>query len=187
VGRRVAAGIAVLLVAWSVTGSLLPDSNARYAKSNAAAIAAAARPYLAPGDLVVVTQTEQVPVLAHYLPAGLRYVTPTGPVDTPGVVDWRDLVHRLQYSYPCGDVGPEVAALPTGAHVLLVNPYKHLGATGTVWARTVNAQVAEVNQLFANDRGLMDVRVFEQGVAPKPYSAVVGALFVRTAAPAACS
>jgi hypothetical protein len=187
VGRRVAAAIAVLLVAWSVTGSLLPDSNARYAKSNAAAIAAAARPYLAPGDLVVVTQTEQVPVLAHYLPPGLRYVTPTGPVDDPGVVDWRDLVHRLQYSYPCGDVAPEVAALPTGAHVLLVNPYKHLGATGTVWARTVNAQVAEVNQLFANERGLMDVRLFEQGVAPKPYSAVVGALFVRTTAPAACS
>ncbi|HZQ59646.1 MAG TPA: glycosyltransferase family 39 protein [Acidimicrobiales bacterium] len=185
-GRRVAAAIAVLLVAWSVTGSVLPDSNARYAKSNAGAIAAAARRYLVPGDVVVVTQTEQVPVLAHYLPPGLRYVTPSGPVDDPGVVDWRDLVHRLQNSYPCTAVAPELAALPTGAHVLLVNPYKHLGALGTVWARTVNAQVAEVNQLFANDRGLVNVRVFEQGVAPKPYSAVVGALFVRTVAPATC-
>jgi hypothetical protein len=185
-GRRALAGVSVLLVLWSVTGSLLPDSNARYAKSNAAAIAAAARPYLAPGDVVVVTQTEQVAVLSHYLPPGLRYVTPTGPVADPGAVDWRDLVHRLQRARPCTAVAPELATLPAGTHVLIVNPYKHLGASGTVWARTVNTQVAQVNQMFADDRGLMDVRLFEQGVAPKPYSAVVGALFVRTAAPTGC-
>jgi hypothetical protein len=185
-GRRALAVVATLLVLWSVTGSLLPDSNARYAKSNVAAVAAAARPYLAPGDLVVVTQTEQVAVLSHYLPPGLRYVTPTGPIGDPGVVDWRDLVHRLQLAQPCADVAPQLAALPPGAHVLLVNPYKHLGASGTVWSRTVNAQVSAVNELFANDRGLMDERLFERGLSPKPYSAVVGALFVRTAAPATC-
>jgi mannosyltransferase len=185
-GRRVLAAVAVLLVLWSVTGSLLPDPNARNAKSNVAAIAAAARPYLAPGDVVVVTQTEQVAALSHYLPAGLRYVTPTGPLADPRVVDWRDLVRRLRLARPCTDVAPQLASLPPGAHVLIVNPYKHLGASGTTWARTVNAQVANVNQMFANDRGLMDVRVFEQGVEPKPYSAVVGALFVRTLAPATC-
>jgi hypothetical protein len=186
-GRRALAVVAALLVLWSVTGSLLPDSNARDAKSNVAAVAAAARPYLAPGDLVVVTQTEQVANLAHYLPPGLRYVTPTGPVADPTVVDWRDLVHRLGLAQPCADVAPALATLPPGAHVLLVNPYKHLGASGTLWSRTVNAQVAKVNLLFANDRGLMDQRLFEQGVSPKPYSAVVGALFVRTAAPATCA
>jgi mannosyltransferase len=186
-GRRVAAGVTVLLVAWSVTGSLLPDPNGHYAKSNVAAVAAAARRYLAPGDVVVVTQTEQVAVLSHYLPAGLTYITPTGPVGDPTVVDWRDLVHRLELASPCTAVAPALAALPAGAHVLLVNPYKHLGASGTVWARTVNARVADVNQLFATDGGLMPVRLFEEGVTPKPYSAVFGALFVRTTAPATCA
>jgi len=186
-GRRVALAGVVVLVVWSVVGSLLPDSNATYAKSNVAAIAAAARRYLAPGDLVVVTQTEQVAVLEHYLPPGLHYVTPTGPVADPTVVDWRDLVHRLQQAGPCRDVAPAIDALPPGAYVLLVNPYKHLGATGTTWARTVNAQVAAVNRMFANDRGVVDLRVFEQGISPKPYSAVVGSLFMRTAFPATCS
>jgi hypothetical protein len=176
----------VILVAWSVVGSLLPDSNATYAKSNVGAIAAAARPFLARGDLVVVAQSEQVAVLHHYLPPGLRYVTPTGPVADPSVVDWRDLVHRLQVSSVCSVVEPEIAALPAGAYILLVNPYKHLGASGTTWARTVNAQVAAVNDLFANDRGVIDLRVFEQSISPKPYSAVVGSLFMRSAAPSTC-
>ena len=35
-GRRVAVVGVVVLVVWSVVGSLLPDSNARYAKSNVA-------------------------------------------------------------------------------------------------------------------------------------------------------
>jgi len=186
-GRRVAVAGVVVLVVWSVVGSLLPDSNARYAKSNVAAIATAARRYLAPGDLVVVTQTEQVSVLEHYLPPGLHYVTPTGPVADPTYVDWRDLVHRLQQAEPCRAVAPAIDALPSGAYVLLVNPYKHLGATGTTWARTVNAQVAAVNRMFANDRGLIDLRVFEKGISPKPYSAVVGSLFMRTALPGTCT
>jgi mannosyltransferase len=186
IGRRVAAAAAVILVAWSVVGSLLPDSNATYAKSNVAAIAAAARPFLAPGDLVVVTQSEQVAVLRHYLPPGLRYVTPTGPVADPTVVDWHDIVHRLQGADACSTVEPAIAALPAGAYILLVNPYKHLGASGTTWARTVNAQVAAVNNLFANDRGVVDLRVFERSISPKPYSAVVGSLFLRSEAPSTC-
>jgi mannosyltransferase len=186
-GRRIIAVGVAMLVTWSVVGSLLPDSNARYAKSNVAAIAAAARPELNPGDVVVVTQSEQVAVLAHYLPAGLQYVTPTGAVPDPRVVDWRDLVQRLQRSNPCRTVAPAIAALPAGAHVLVVNPYRHLGASGTAWARTVNAQVAAVNQLVLRDPGVSEVQSYYEGTEPKPYSAVDATLFVRTASPAACS
>jgi mannosyltransferase len=186
-GRRIIAVGVAMLVTWSVVGSLLPDPNARYAKSNVAAIAAAARPQLHPGDVVVVTQSEQVAVLAHYLPAGLRYVTPTGPVPDPRVVDWRDLVQRLQRSNPCRTVAPAIAALPPGAHVLVTNPYRHLGASGTAWARTVNAQVAAVNELVLRDPGVSEVQSYWEASEPKPYSAVDAALFVRTASPAACS
>ena len=47
-------------------------------KSNVRAVAHAIGPSLAPGDLVVSTQPEQVPVLHYYLPPGLRYATLTG-------------------------------------------------------------------------------------------------------------
>jgi hypothetical protein len=186
-GRRIVAVAVAMLVAWSVVGSLLPDPNARDAKSNVAAIAAAAGPQLNPGDLVIVTQSEQVAVLAHYLPAGLHYVTPTGPVPDPRVVDWRDLVQRLQRSNPCVTVAPAIAALPPGSHVLVVNPYRHLGASGTTWARTVNAQVGAVNQLILRDPGVGELKSYWEATEPKPYSAVDAALFVRTASPAACS
>jgi len=76
--------------AWSAVGSLLPNPNAAYAKSNVAVVAHAASAELKPGDVVVVTQTEQLSVLAHYLPKGTRPTSPrTGPVSDPFVVDWR--------------------------------------------------------------------------------------------------
>ena len=49
-----------------------------------------------PGDLVISTQPETVPVLHYYLPPGLRYATLTGALDEVGVWDWRDGVERLE-------------------------------------------------------------------------------------------
>ena len=69
-------------------------------KSNVRDVAEAVAPSLRPGDLVVATQPEQVPVLSYYLPAGLRYATLTGPVRDLGVTDWRDGVARLQRPPP---------------------------------------------------------------------------------------
>src|SRR5262249_9583977 len=163
----------VLLVGWSAIGTMLPNANAAYAKSNVAAVAHAAAPALAPGDVVVVTQTEQLAVLAHYLPKGLIYVTPTGPVTDPYVVDWRNLVSRLQTAQPCATVNPIISTLPIGAHVLEINPVRQLGATGTRWYRAVNAQVAGVDRLLARDPGLRAVASYAQAVKPRPYSPVV--------------
>jgi mannosyltransferase len=185
-GRVVVASACILLVGWSVIGSLLPNPNAAYAKSNVAAVAHAAAPALAPGDVVVVTQTEQLAVLAHYLPKGLIYVTPTGPVTDPYVVDWRNLVSRLQKAQPCAAVNPIVSTLPIGAHVLEINPMRELGASGTTWYRAVNAQVADVDRLLARDPGLQPVASYDQAVKPRPYSPVIGELFQRVAGANPC-
>jgi hypothetical protein len=64
-------------------------------KSNARAVAVSAGIGLRPGDLVISTQPEQVPVLAHYLPRGLVYLTPLGSPADPSVMDWRDALQRL--------------------------------------------------------------------------------------------
>ncbi len=178
-GRMVVAAMCVLLAAWSAIGSLLPNPNAAYAKSNAAAVAKAVAPQLAPGDVVVTTQTEQLAVLAHYLPKGLQYLTPTGPVRDPYVVDWRDIIARLQQAQPCQAIAPALDALPVGAHVLEVNPVRRLGATGSAWYQAVNAQVAAVDRLIATDPSLRAVGSYQEALKPRPYSPVVGELFVR--------
>jgi 4-amino-4-deoxy-L-arabinose transferase-like glycosyltransferase len=185
-GRVVVVIVCVLLAGWSITGSLLPNPNAAYAKSNVAAVARAAAPALAPGDVVVVTQTEQVAVLAHYLPKGLIYVTPTGPVNDPYVVDWRNLVNRLKSAQPCAAVNPIVSALPIGAHVLEINPVRQLGASGSAWYRAVNAQVAAIDRLLATDPALEAVASYQQAVKPRPYSPVIGELFERIAGANPC-
>ncbi len=64
-------------------------------RSNARAVAVSAGIGLRPGDLVISTQPEQVPVLAHYLPRGLVYLTPLGSPADPSVMDWRDALQRL--------------------------------------------------------------------------------------------
>jgi mannosyltransferase len=185
-GRVALFGVCALLVGWSAIGSLLPNPNSRYAKSNVAAVAGAVAPRLQPGDLVVVTQTEQVPVLAHYLPAGLRYATPTGAVSDPYVVDWRNIVQRLQAARPCSALAPEINALPVGAHVLVVNPGKRLGASGTSWSRSVNDQVLAVNEMVILARSLRAVGFYDQAIKPVPFSPVTAELFQKTSRLATC-
>jgi hypothetical protein len=185
-GRRIVVGVCVLLAAWSAIGSLLPNPNSRYAKSNVAAVARAASTGLAPGDVVVVTQTEQLSVLAHYLPKGLVYVTPTGPVRDPYVVDWRNIVSRLNAARPCTAVNPTIQALPVGALVLEINPVRQLGANGSAWYRAVNAQVADIDRMLATDPSLVAVGSYQQATKPRPYSPVIGELFQRTAGANPC-
>jgi hypothetical protein len=185
-GRRIVVAVCVLLAGWSIVGSLLPNPNGAYAKSNVAAVARAAAPELSPGDVVVVTQTEQVAVLAHYLPRGLLYVTPTGPVDDPHVVDWRNIVLRLRQAHGCLAVNPTIEALRPGGHVLEVNPVRRLGANGTAWYRAVNAQVASIDRLLGTDPQLRAVASYQQAAKPRPYSPVIGELFVRTAGADPC-
>lgn len=185
-GRSVVTAIAVVLVGWGVIGALLPDANARYAKSNVAAVSAAARPFLSPGDLVIVTQTEQTAVAAHYLPPGLRYTTPSGPVADPVVVDWRDLVPRLAAADVCAVIGPQLAAVPIDGHILVINPLRKVGSTGTRWSRTVTADVVAVNRLLLADPGLQPAGTLAPAISPKPFSAVTGLLYTKVSSAAAC-
>ncbi|GAC1604881.1 MAG: hypothetical protein NVS3B21_34300 [Acidimicrobiales bacterium] len=186
IGQRVVTGIAVVLVGWSVIGSLLPDVNARYAKSNVAAVSAAARPFLNPGDLVIVTQTEQTAVAAHYLPPGLRYTTPSGPVVDPVVVDWRDLVPRLAAADICAVLGPQIAAVPLDGRILVINPLRKVGSSGTRWSRTVTSDVVAVNRLLLADRGLQQTRTLAPSISPKPFSAVTGLIYTKTSSAPVC-
>lgn len=175
------------LVGWALIGLLLPNPTRHYAKDNMSAVAAAAAPYLHPGDVVVLTQTEQLAVADHYLPRGLYYMTPTGPVSDPTVVDWRNLVHRLEQATPCQALSPVLDDLPVGTDVLEIDPVRRLGATGTAWSRAVNSQVSAVGAFLANDRALHQINVFTPDLRPKPYAAVDGILYQKTSHIPACA
>jgi mannosyltransferase len=179
-GRLALAAVCVVLAVGSAVGSFLPNANARYAKSNVAAIAAAAAPRLRPGDLVITAQTEQLGVLSYYLPHDLIYAAPTGVVSDPGVVDWRNIVSRLQHARVCRTLLPTLQALPVGAHVLEINPLRAIGASGSAWSLASNRQWVAVDSLLAGQPGLALGPSYAQGTNPKPYSAVEGQLFTRT-------
>jgi hypothetical protein len=109
----------------------------------------------------------------------LIYVTPTGPVTDPYVVDWRNIISRLNQAQPCATVNPIVSTLPFGAHVLEVNPVRELGAKKSAWYRAVNGQIAAVDRLLALDPSLRAVSSYAEAESPRPYAPVVGELFER--------
>lgn len=185
-GRAVVLAVAALCTGWSVIGSLLPNPSGGDAKSNVRAVALAAAPDLHPGDVVVVTQTEQLAALHLYLPAGLTYVTPTGPVADPTWVDWRDLVTRLRHADACQTVAPAIAALPPGADVLLVSPLRDIGASGTAWYRAANGAVRAVDRLLALQPSLVATRSYTEGTDPRPFSPVVAELFTKQPGAVTC-
>ena len=82
-------GLVLVVIMWAQDAAPVEKSNVR-------AVAHAIGPSLAPGDLVISTQPETIPVLHYYLPDGLRYATLTGEVQEHGVWDWRDGVERLE-------------------------------------------------------------------------------------------
>ena len=185
-GRAVIGAVCAICAGWSLIGSLLPNPSAHDAKSNVAAVAGAAAADLRPGDVIVVAQTEQLAVVRHYLGPDYTYVTPTGPVADPTYVDWTNLVQRLQRANVCDTVLPAVAALPPGADILEINPVKSIGASGSTWSRVANGKVVAVDRLLAGQSSLVPTRSYAEGTVPRPFSAVVGELFVKHAGQLTC-
>ena len=185
-GRRVLWAVAGLLSAWALIGMLLPNPNGRYAKDNMGALASSVGSHLQAGDIVVLTQTEQTAVAYHYLPPGLTYVNPTGPVPDPSVVDWRNIVRRLQEATPCSAVGPTLDAAPVGTMILEVDPVRRLGASGTAWHQAVNGQVIAVDSFLAHDPALKALGAYTPALSPRPYAPVDGVLYEKVSAIPSC-
>jgi mannosyltransferase len=110
--------LAAALLAWHAR----PTVATLERKSNVAQVARELTPMLPRGTLVFSTQPEQVPELAHELPAGMRYATPLGPVRDAGVMDWREALVRLRAARFADVLGAELRGLDHGARVLLVQP-----------------------------------------------------------------
>jgi mannosyltransferase len=141
-------GIVGLIVAAALgVGDTAPDD-----KSNVREVARTIAPSLRPGDLVVATQPEQVPVLAYYLPEGVRFATLTGPVSDTGVTDWRDGTERLGASSAERDLGPLLDELKPGQRVALMTPiFFDIRRWQAPWTEQVRLKSGEWRQYLSND------------------------------------
>jgi mannosyltransferase len=171
VGRRwLAVPMVVALGFWLLFGS-------HTAKSNTRAVAGSAAVDVRPGDLVISTQPEQVPVLARYLPAGVVYLTPLGIPADPRLTDWRDALPQLRAGLAGRVLLPQLRALTPGRRVLLVTPARRNGRSSAPWNRSVHARSREWKAAIRADKHL---RPLGGTSNPKPgryRSAVRGELY----------
>lgn len=140
------AAVLIVAIAWLAT-------TAPVTKSNAANVAHRFARELRPGDLVLSTQPEQVPVLSRYLPLGPLYLTPLGPVRDPGVADWRDAMKRLRRAKAPGRLKKLLDTLPTGTRLLLVTPVVLQPSQWRApWMRLVRKRSAQWRAVLRRDR-----------------------------------
>ena len=150
-------------------------------KSNVRAVANNIAPSLAPGDLVISTQPETIPVLHYYLPPGLRYATLTGALDEVGVWDWRDGVERLEATSVERDLKPVIDAMPAGSRIVLVEPITWtLNRWRAPWTRLVRIRSKEWAQYVSNDPRLQVSSIQPMNFTPPRPNPVQATVMVKT-------
>jgi mannosyltransferase len=173
-GRLGLVGLLLVVVMWA-------QDTPPVEKSNVRAVAHAIGPSLAPGDLVISTQPETVPVLRYYLPDGLRYATLTGRMTDTGVWDWRDGVTRLEATSPQKDLRPLIDALPAGRRVALVEPITWtLNRWSAPWTKLVRIRSKEWAQFLSNDPRLEVASIQPPEFTPPRPNPVQATVFVKT-------
>ncbi|MEA2444989.1 MAG: mannosyltransferase [Thermoleophilales bacterium] len=172
------AGVAAIAVVGLLMWNGKPDVHQLEHKSNVASVAGSLGPRLPPGSLVFSEQPEQVAVLRYYLPGGLRYATPLGPVPDPGVMDWRDAMRRLRAARYGRTLGRTTRALAPGQRIHLVQAL--FGHPTAPWTRTIGVIARSWTRRVRRDPHL---RLLAR-IRPAHYSnrsTVAGLLFVRRA------
>ena len=162
------------LVALALVLALWVPFHAPQRKSNVREVAQTASRTLLPGDLVISTHPEQVPVIAHYSRPGLGYATPLGAVPDTGVMDWRDALERLRATRPAGTLTPLLDKLPAGRRLLLVRPFVgNRGAWKAPWTRLVRLRSGQWGRAIANDDRFELVTTISAGAGPRGVRAVL--------------
>ena len=161
----------MVVVLWVTDGAPAEKSNVR-------AVAEAIGPSLAPGDVVVSTQPEDIPVLHHYLPPGLRYATVWGPVEDVGVSDWRDGVKHSAGSTVERNLEPLLDKMKPGQRLVLVAPiFYDEGRWQAPWTSLVRARSFEW-AVPLEDRSFETASI-RHGVHPAATESVRATLLVK--------
>jgi len=136
------------------------------------------------GDLVLVGQPEQTPLVWYYMPGGVRYVNTIGAVADPRHMDWVDALDRLEAAQPAQVLPALLANLRPGQKVLFVRPLTE-GVTNwkAPWTQLVRRRSAQWGAILAGDVTLRQLQVapqFYRGASTVGNSAV---LYEKTSRP----
>ena len=147
-------------------------------KSDVRDIGAEVGAQMRPGDLVLVGQPEQTPLVWYYMPAGLRYAnTDGGAVADPRYQDWADALDHLEASQPERVLPPLLAKLRPGQKVLFVRPITDgIENWRAPWTQLVRRRSAQWGAILADDPTLRQVQLapqFYRGASTVGDSAVV--------------
>jgi mannosyltransferase len=156
------------LVALALVALMWSGSTGRSEKSNVRTVAESLAPSLRPGDLVVATQPETVPVLVHYLPDGLQWATLWGPVEDLGVTDWRDGVERLEATSAARDLTPLIDRLEPGRRLVLVEPMVYsLARWSAPWTELVRVRSEEWRRALSQDKRVQVSAIYPPSAFPE--------------------
>jgi len=147
--------LAVVVGLWSVPSfGTWQSPSAAVPKSNVAELAGRLEPLIRPGDVVMATQLEQIPLLRYYLGRGLRYADPAGVVADPTVADWRHALARMAAARPADVLVPLVSGLEPGGHVVLACPRLFTDGDDTLWYRLMDRHCESAGAALAATPGL---------------------------------
>jgi mannosyltransferase len=171
-GKLGLAALAVLCVFW-----IKPTQYVDGYKSDVRDIGAEVGAQMRPGDLVLVGQPEQTPLVWYYMPGGLRYADTIGTVDEPRHMDWVDALDRFKAAQPDRVLPPLLAKLRPGQKVLFVRPLTEgVENWRAPWTRLVRRRSAQWGAILAGDTTLRQVQVapqFYRGASTVGNSAVL--------------
>jgi mannosyltransferase len=135
--------------------------------SDEKAVAMNVGPWMHPGDLVIVTHPERVPIMEHYLGPQLRYADLFGPVRDPRVMDWRDALARIKKVRVATSLMPMLDTVPVHGHVMLVRPIVDHKANS--WKAPWTHRVGRQSRHWAHALNA-DPRFRPIASAPNPYA-----------------
>jgi mannosyltransferase len=153
-----------------------PRTGPLESKSNARAVSASIATYVTAGDLVVSTHPEQLPLMAYYLPQGVRYADSLGPVDDPRMFDWTDATDRLKAARPTPTVNRLLATMQPGQELVLIQPLIRTASWEAPWTSLVRRRSVQWERVLDKDprmRREAVVPVFGFDRLPKGVRAVV--------------
>lgn len=146
-------------------------------KSDVRDIGAEVGAQMAPGDLVLVGQPEQTPLVWYYMPGGLEYADTIGAVADPRHMDWVDALDKLRAADPRQVLPPLLANLRPGQKVLFVRPLTEgVQNWKAPWTQLVRRRSAQWGAILAGDTTLRQVQVapqFYRGASTVGNSAVL--------------
>jgi mannosyltransferase len=171
VGSVATVAVVAVTAASALAGLLPTRDRSVVAKSNAVELAAQLRPYLRPGDVVLATDTSQLPVIAFYLGPTLRYGDPLGLTGVTYMTDWVDLETRLRRADPAALADKVAAALSPGQHLVVIGP--PFGRPGSGYGGVVVSQAEQLATTASHNPQLVRVRAFAPPRTQNPLGVVV--------------